>query len=107
MNIGKWKHEEPLELESELETDTRTESLLPTFSIFGVPQKHLQPKPKRPKSNVEKQWVAERRAVWERICTGSMFVLFLVYSWLLEKIKTPKDRELARHKKPEDEKEVL
>jgi hypothetical protein len=34
-------------------------------------------------------------------------VLFLVYSWLLEKIKIPKDREVAGRKKPEDEKKVL
>jgi hypothetical protein len=32
---------------------------------------------------------------------------YLVYSWLLEKIKTPKDREVARRKKPEGEEEVL
>jgi hypothetical protein len=41
------------------------------------------------------------------ICTGFMFMLFLVYSWLLEEIKTPKDREIARSKKHEGEKEVL
>ncbi|KAH6670205.1 hypothetical protein B0J14DRAFT_486400 [Halenospora varia] len=41
------------------------------------------------------------------ICTGSMFMLFLVYSWLLEKVKTLKDREVARRKKPKGEKEVL
>ncbi|KAF2180928.1 hypothetical protein K469DRAFT_714121 [Zopfia rhizophila CBS 207.26] len=66
MNVGKWKHEEPLELESESETDTEAESPPPTFSIFGVPQKQPQPKPRRPKSNDEKQRVAERRAVRER-----------------------------------------
>jgi uncharacterized membrane-anchored protein len=38
------------------------------------------------------------------ICTG--IVLFLIYSWLLENIKTPKDK-VARYKKPESEKEVL
>jgi hypothetical protein len=62
MNFGRWKHEEPLELESELETDTEAESLPPTFSIFGVPQKLPQPKLRWPKSNGEKQRVAERRA---------------------------------------------
>jgi hypothetical protein len=36
-----------------------------------------------------------------------MLVLFLVYSWLLEKIKTSKDKEAVKRKKPEDEKEVL
>jgi hypothetical protein len=41
------------------------------------------------------------------ICTGCMCMLFLVYSWLLEKIKTLKDREVARRKKPEGEKEAL
>jgi hypothetical protein len=48
------------------ETDTEAESPPPAFSIFGVPQKHPQPKPRRPKSNDEKQQVAERRAVRER-----------------------------------------
>ena len=65
MNVGRWKHEEPIELESESETDTEAESP-PTFSIFGVPQKQPQPKPRRPKSNDENQRVAERRAVRER-----------------------------------------
>lgn len=45
--------------------------------------------------------------IMSSICTGSMFMLFSVYTWLLERIKTPKDREVARPKKPEDEKEVL
>jgi hypothetical protein len=41
------------------------------------------------------------------ICTGFMFILFLVYSWLLEEIKTLKDREIARSKKHKGKKEVL
>lgn len=66
MNVGLWKHEEPLELESELETDTEAESPPPPFSLFNVPQKHLQLKLRRPKSNSERQRLAEQRAVRER-----------------------------------------
>ncbi|KAI9835506.1 MAG: hypothetical protein M1837_003708 [Sclerophora amabilis] len=60
-DVGPWKHEEPLELESESETDTEAESPPPTFSISGTPQKSLQPKPRRPKSDHEKRRIAERR----------------------------------------------
>lgn len=66
VDVGRWKHEEPLELESESETDTEAESPPPAFSIFGVPQVRPQPKSRGPKSNDEKQRVAERRAVRER-----------------------------------------
>ncbi|KAI9767589.1 MAG: hypothetical protein M1840_005626 [Geoglossum simile] len=59
MDVGLWKHEEPLGLES----DTEVESPPQTISLFGVPQKQPQPKPK---SNDEKKWVAEQRAVQER-----------------------------------------
>lgn len=54
---GRWKHEEPLEVESESETDSEA----PT-SLFSLPQ----PKPRRPKSDEEKQRIAERRVVRER-----------------------------------------
>jgi hypothetical protein len=65
-NIGKWKHEEPLELEPESETDMEAESPPPTLSIFSIPQKPSQPKPRRPKSDGEKRRIAERRVVRER-----------------------------------------
>jgi hypothetical protein len=64
--LGRWKHEEPLELESESETDTEAESPPPSFSLFGVPQKTTQPKPRRPKSDDKKRRIAERRIVRER-----------------------------------------
>jgi hypothetical protein len=63
MASGLWKHEEPLELESESETNTEAESPL---SIFGIPQKQLQPKPRQPKSDIEKRRIAEQRVVRER-----------------------------------------
>ncbi|PQE06807.1 hypothetical protein CJF30_00008722 [Rutstroemia sp. NJR-2017a BBW] len=66
MGIGKWKHEEPLELQSESEIDTETESPPPTFSIFGVPQKPPQQKARRPKSDDERRQIAERRAIRKR-----------------------------------------
>ena len=34
------------------------------------------------------------------IFTGNMSVLYLLYSWFLEKIKTIKDRELAKRMDP-------
>jgi hypothetical protein len=66
MADGRWKHEEPLELESRSETDTDAESLPRPLSIFGIPQKQLQPKPRQPKSDVEKRRIAEQRVVQER-----------------------------------------
>jgi hypothetical protein len=69
---GRWKHEEPLELESESETDTEEESppqpslFGPRRSIFDSPLQQPQPKPKRPKSDYERQQIAEQRVVKER-----------------------------------------
>ncbi len=54
---GRWKHEEPLELEPESEMDSE----VPT-PLFSLPQ----PKPRRPKSDEEKRRIAEQRAVRER-----------------------------------------
>ncbi|MCJ1355518.1 MAG: hypothetical protein MMC33_005510 [Icmadophila ericetorum] len=60
----RWAEQEPLELESELETDT--EAAFPPHSfLFGIHQKPPQLKPRRPKSNDEKQRAAKRRAVRE------------------------------------------
>ncbi|KAF2179938.1 hypothetical protein K469DRAFT_460860, partial [Zopfia rhizophila CBS 207.26] len=59
--LGRWKHEEPLELESELETDTEAGPQSSLFTIFP------QPKPRRPISDEEKRRrIAERRATLER-----------------------------------------
>jgi hypothetical protein len=62
MADGRWKHEEPLEVESELETDSEAESSSRFFSFPPRPQ----PKSRRPKSDVEKRRIAERRVVRER-----------------------------------------
>ena len=59
---GRWKHGEPLELESKLETDLDAESPL---SIFGITQKQLLLKPRQLKSDVEKRRIAEQRVVQE------------------------------------------
>jgi hypothetical protein len=61
--IGRWKHEEPLELESESQTDTEAESSHPAFSFLS---KEPQPKSRRPKNDVEKRQIAERRVIRER-----------------------------------------
>ncbi|KAH8782178.1 hypothetical protein BGZ57DRAFT_759154 [Hyaloscypha finlandica] len=58
---GRWKHEEPLEIESEPETDSEAEPSPPLFSFVSKPQ----PKPRRPKSDDEKRQIAERRVVRE------------------------------------------
>ena len=63
--IWRWKHEEPLELESESETDAEAKPLPSSFSLFGVPQKPTQPKP-RPKSDDQKRRIAKRRVVRAR-----------------------------------------
>jgi hypothetical protein len=59
---GRWKHEEPLEIESESETDSEAGPSPPLFSFIPKPQ----PKPRRPKSDDEKRRIAERRVVRER-----------------------------------------
>lgn len=56
---GKWKHEEPLELESESETDSETKSSRPLFPLH-------RPRPRRPKSDKESRRTQERRIVRER-----------------------------------------
>jgi hypothetical protein len=61
MASGRWKHEEPPELESESKTDSEAESP-PLFSFLP---EQPQPKPRRPKSDNEKRRIAERRAVRE------------------------------------------
>jgi hypothetical protein len=60
--IGRWKHEQPLELESESETDTEAGLSPPIFSFSPK----LQPKPRQPKSDDEKRRIAERPIVRER-----------------------------------------
>lgn len=65
-DIGRWKHEEPLELEPDSETDMEAETPVPSFSFFGIPQKQAQPKLRRPKSDEEKRRIAERQVVRER-----------------------------------------
>ncbi|KAJ8108848.1 hypothetical protein ONZ43_g6301 [Nemania bipapillata] len=58
---GGWKHEEPLELESELETDSEAGDNAPPFS-----QKPEEIKPRRPKSDEELRLIAERRSIHNR-----------------------------------------
>ena len=58
--LGRWKHEEPLELESESETDSEA-----GFSSFPSSLKQTQRKATRPKSDEEKRQSAERRVVRE------------------------------------------
>ena len=67
MAAGRWKHEEPLELESDLETDLGAESPPRPFS-FGMflKQPETQRKPRRPKSDDEKRRNAEQRVIRER-----------------------------------------
>jgi hypothetical protein len=65
MADGLWKHEEPLEIESGLETDTEVVSPSRPFS-FGTSLKPPQQNPRRAKSDNEKRWIEERRAVRER-----------------------------------------
>lgn len=60
--FGRWKHEEPLELESKSETESEARAPPPLFSPFPKPQ----PKPRQPKSDDEKRRIAERRVVRER-----------------------------------------
>ncbi|KAI4124705.1 MAG: hypothetical protein LQ347_005630 [Umbilicaria vellea] len=65
MAFGQWKHEEPLELESESETDSEADFPPPAF-FFSKPGKQAQLKPRRPKSDKEMNRIAERRVLRER-----------------------------------------
>jgi hypothetical protein len=58
---GRWKHEEPLELESGSGTDSETEFSRPLFSLFLK-----EPKPRRLKSDKAKRQIEERRVIRER-----------------------------------------
>ncbi|KAF2022281.1 hypothetical protein BU24DRAFT_417926 [Aaosphaeria arxii CBS 175.79] len=60
LSLGRWKHEEPLELDSGPETDSEAE--IPQL-LFGPKP---QPTKKRPKSEDEKRQIAERRALRQR-----------------------------------------
>jgi hypothetical protein len=80
-----WKHKELLELESESETDTEAEPLLRPLSIFGIPQKQLQPKPRQLKSNNKKQQIAKQQVVQERERKASCLYHQFVYQILKER----------------------
>jgi hypothetical protein len=59
---GLWKHEEPLQPGSESDMDSEAEPPPPRIFFSSEPQ----PKPRRPKSDREKRWIAERRVIRER-----------------------------------------
>ena len=42
----------------------------------------------------------ERERYIQHIFTRNISVLYLLYTWFLEKVKTTKDRELAKCKEP-------
>jgi hypothetical protein len=63
MAAGRWKHEQPLELQSESKTDSEAGSPPP---LFPFSPKESHPKPRRPKSDEGKRRIAERRVVRER-----------------------------------------
>ncbi|KAK0102634.1 hypothetical protein ONS95_006238 [Cadophora gregata] len=86
-DIGRWKHEEPLELESESETDTEVECSLPRFYIFS---------PRRPKSDEEKRRIAERLVVREREREASRPYHQFVY-------QVSKERERIKEKSADGE----
>jgi hypothetical protein len=73
---GRWKHEEPLEHESEPETDTEVEPSPPLFSLLP---KQPQLKSRRPKSDDEKRRIAERRVAREREREASRLYHQFVY----------------------------
>lgn len=58
---GRWKHEEPLELELDLKTDSEAG---PSPHLFSFSPK-LHPKPRQPKSDDDKRGIAERRVAQE------------------------------------------
>ena len=59
---GRWKHEEPLQLESESENKSEAGRLSPLFPFFPKPQ----PKSRQLKSDDEERRIIERRVIRER-----------------------------------------
>ncbi|KAH7115783.1 hypothetical protein B0J13DRAFT_590416 [Dactylonectria estremocensis] len=62
-NLSRRRPAEPLEPESESETDSAAEGEAP---LFCLPSKRVDAKPRRPKSAEELRWIAERRPIRER-----------------------------------------
>jgi hypothetical protein len=87
---GRWKHEEPLEVESEPETDPEVE---PSPPLFSFSPKQLQPKRRRPKSDNEKRWIAERRLVREREREASRLYHQFVYQISKERERIQEESE--------------
>ncbi|KAK1771471.1 hypothetical protein QBC33DRAFT_523809 [Phialemonium atrogriseum] len=61
---GRWKHEEPLQPESDNEIDSEAKVRAPLFCLSPSPTRAAEPR--RPKSAEELQQIAEQRAVQER-----------------------------------------
>ncbi len=78
---GRWKHEEPLELESDLETNSKAGPFPPPFSFIPKPQ----PKLRRPKGDDEKRRIAEQRVVQDREREASRPYHQFVYQILKER----------------------
>jgi hypothetical protein len=87
---GLWKHEEPLQIESELATDTEAVPPPRPFS-FAAPQKLPQPNPRRPKSDNGKRRIAQRRAVREHEREASRPYFQFVYQISKERERVQED----------------
>lgn len=83
---GRWKHEEPLELESESETEG---SPPPGFPIFLK----SPPKPRQPKREDEKRRIAERRVILEREREASRPYHQFIYQIAKERERIQKESE--------------
>ena len=76
-----WEHEEPLEVESDSETDMDPEAPPTRFSLFSN-----QPlKARRPKSNKERRRIAEQRLILERERQASRPYYQFVYQTSMER----------------------
>jgi hypothetical protein len=82
--LGLWKHEEPLEPESESEMDTKVDPP-PRPSLFDMTRQQPQPKPRLPKSDFERRQIAERRVVKEQQRESSRPYQQLIYQVSMER----------------------
>ncbi len=101
MAEGRWKHQEPLEVECESETDSDTEPQATLFSFFP---KKAEAKSRRSKNDEEKRQIAERQAAQkrEREASRPVYQFFYQVSKERERIQDESGVEEATVPAPAD-----
>ncbi|KAH6884921.1 hypothetical protein B0T10DRAFT_577314 [Thelonectria olida] len=96
--VWRWKHEEPLEPESEWEIDSEAGAATP---LFGLPSERTKAKPSRRKSTEELRRIAERRPIREREREASRPFYQFVYQVSKERERIQDDMNLPEPSAPD------